>query len=93
MPIDLIVFFWYDNIRKIYATCIKSENTIKESSIMLRSWKKLISVVLGLTILLSTLSFVSAGASSADEAGITDAAGWFESAYAEWSPIVGADSF
>jgi hypothetical protein len=60
---------------------------------MLRSWKKIISVVLGLTILLSTLSFVPAGASSGDEAGITDAGGWFESAYAEWSPIGGADSY
>jgi hypothetical protein len=42
---------------------------------MLRSWKKFISVVLGLTILLSTLSFVPAGASSLDEPGITDAEG------------------
>ena len=60
---------------------------------MLRSWKKIISVVLGLTILLSTLSFVPAGASSFDESGITEAAGWFESAYAEWSSIGGADSY
>ena len=54
---------------------------------------RVISIILGLAILLSTLSFVPASASSSSEAGIVDAAGWFESAYAKWSPIDGADSY
>ena len=54
---------------------------------------KIISVILGLTILFSTFLFVPAGAVPTAESGITDAQGWFESAYAEWAPITGADSY
>ena len=58
---------------------------------MLRSRTKILSVILGLAILFSTLAIVPAGAASTS--GITDAAGWFESAYAEWAPIANADSY
>ncbi len=59
---------------------------------MLRLWKKALSIVLGLTIILSTLALVPAGASM-PSSGIAQAGGWFESAYAEWAPIDGADGY
>ncbi len=54
---------------------------------------KILSVILGLTLLFSALSFIPAGASQSSGFGITDANGWFESAYAEWVPINGANSY
>ena len=58
---------------------------------MLRSRTRILSVILSLTMLFSALAIVPASAAGAS--GITDAAGWFESAYAEWTPIAGADSY
>ena len=53
---------------------------------------KLISLCLTLAILLSAALAVLPVASAAGE-GITASGGWFESAYAEWSAISGADSY
>jgi pectate lyase len=60
---------------------------------MLLSRKRIISVILGLALLLSALTLVPASASSSSVQTIFDAGGWFESAYAEWTPIDGADSY
>ena len=60
---------------------------------MLLSRKRIISVILGLAVLLSALTLVPASASASSEQGISDAGGWFESAYAEWTPIDGADGY
>ena len=59
---------------------------------MLRSKIRFCATVLVLAMLLSAFSFVPASAAEVT-GGITDAAGWFESAYAEWTPIAGADSY
>ena len=53
--------------------------------------RKILSLALALTMI---ISIVSAGCISASAAGgITNAGGWFESAYAEWSAIDGADGY
>ncbi len=57
---------------------------------MLKS--KIFSLVLSISMILSML-FVFAVGTSAAEGNITNAQGWFESAYAEWSPISGADGY
>ncbi|MBQ8413638.1 MAG: hypothetical protein IJX58_00125 [Clostridia bacterium] len=54
--------------------------------------KKILTAVLIFTIVLSV--FAALGISSfATGSGITEAAGWFESAYAEWAPVSGADGY
>ena len=56
---------------------------------MTRFREKAVSLVIILTMLISLISVSSA----AEESGITDAGGWFESAYAEWAPVSGADGY
>ena len=58
---------------------------------MLRFKKRFCSVALILALFISLLAVVPVSAAGAS--GITDAAGWFESAYAEWAPISGAESY
>ena len=53
---------------------------------------KITSVILLLTMLISMLAFSAVGASAVDS-GITEAGGWLESAYVEWSPVEGADGY
>ena len=60
---------------------------------MLRSKARLCSLVLVLAMLLSALTVVPASASAKDASGIKSASGWFESAYAEWTPIADADGY
>ena len=60
---------------------------------MLRSKTKFCAVALSLAMLISMLVIVPASAADARAAGITGAEGWFESAYAEWTPVSGADSY
>ena len=59
---------------------------------MLRSKTRLCSAILVMAMFLSLLTFAPIGAAAATE-GITDASGWFESAYAEWAPISGASGY
>ena len=51
-----------------------------------------LSLILAMALLLSLLSIMSVGASAAPS-GITEASGWLESAYAEWSAIEGATGY
>jgi pectate lyase len=44
-------------------------------------------------MLISLLTVAPASATEAKSSGITDASGWFESAYAEWTPVSGAESY
>ena len=60
---------------------------------MLHSKTKLCSAILALAMILSLISIFPASASAVASDGITDASGYFESAYAEWTPISGADSY
>ena len=60
---------------------------------MLRSKTRFCAIVLTLAMLLSVLAIVPVSAQGSGSGGITEAVGWFESAYAEWSPISGADSY
>ena len=59
---------------------------------MLRSKARFYATILVLAILLSAFAFVPAGAAEASGT-VTDAAGWFESAYAEWKPISGTSGY
>ena len=59
---------------------------------MLHFKKKFPAIALIFALLISVFAFAPASASTGGE-GIVDAAGWFESAYAEWKPISGADSY
>ena len=59
---------------------------------MLHFKKKIFSLALIVTLLLSVFAVAPASASSTD-GGIVEADGWFESAYAEWKSISGADSY
>ena len=59
---------------------------------MLRSKAKICATVLVLAMLLSAFAFVPAGATEVSGV-VTDASGWFESAYAEWTPFSGASSY
>ncbi len=54
--------------------------------------RKIIGLVLALSMLVS-LFFVMATGISAADSGITEAQGWFESAYAEWAAVSGADGY
>ena len=54
--------------------------------------KRIIGLILAVSMLAS-LFFVMASGSAAASAGITAAQGWFESAYAEWTPVSGADGY
>ena len=54
--------------------------------------RKILSIALVMTILLSILSVLTIGVSAA-EGTITKAQGWFESAYAEWTPVSGASGY
>ena len=58
---------------------------------MLHFKKKICSIALILTLLLSVFAFAPASADGGE--GFENAAGWFESAYAEWKPISGADGY
>ena len=60
---------------------------------MLRSKARLCAIVLTLAMLFSALAVVPTFAQESASVGITEAGGWFESAYAEWLPISGADSY
>ena len=59
---------------------------------MLHFKKKFPAIALIFALLISVFAFAPASAATGGE-GIVDAAGWFESAYAEWKPISGADSY
>ena len=59
---------------------------------MLRSKARICATVLVLAMLLSAFAFVPAGATEVSGV-VTDASGWFESAYAEWTPFSGASSY
>ena len=54
---------------------------------------KSISLVLVLGLIFSALFSVMPLASSSDGQGITESAGWFESAYAEWAAVPGAEGY
>ena len=54
--------------------------------------RKILSLLLVLSMLLS-LVIISGISASASQAGVIEAGGWFESAYAEWAPISGADGY
>ena len=54
--------------------------------------KKIVSLILAITMLVSLIS-VMAVSSFAATSGITAFGGWFESAYVEWSSIDGADGY
>ena len=58
---------------------------------MLHFTKKICSIALILTLLLAVFAFAPASADGGE--GFEKAAGWFESAYAEWKPISGADGY
>ena len=60
---------------------------------MLRSKARICSIVLAVAMLFSLLTVVPATAADGGSTGINKAAGWFESAYAEWSPISGSQSY
>lgn len=53
--------------------------------------KRFLGLFLALTLILSSIVIAPTSASAAT--GFTDAKGWFESAYAEWSAIAGADGY
>ena len=53
---------------------------------------KILSIVILLAMLISVVPAVSVVA-FASESGITEAEGWFESAYAVWAPVSGADGY
>ena len=59
---------------------------------MSQTKRRIISLILTLSMLLSAFTILAVG-SSAASSGIIDAAGWFESAYAEWSAVSGADGY
>ena len=54
--------------------------------------RKIFSVLLILALVISTFVVLTTGVNAASNS-IIDANGWFESAYAEWSPISGADGY
>ncbi len=54
--------------------------------------KKVFCLILVASMLIAAMSVMCVGASAAS-AGITDAQGWFESAYVEWSAVSGADGY
>ena len=60
---------------------------------MSQATRKIVCLALSFTLLISMISVMAIGASALDSTGITDAAGWFESAYAEWAPVSGADGY
>ncbi len=60
---------------------------------MTRFGEKFVSLMIILTMLISLISVTSVGSFAAEESGIIDAEGWFESAYAEWAPVSGADGY
>ena len=53
--------------------------------------KRILSLILSLALVVSSVVIMPISASAAT--GITDAKGWFESAYAEWTAVSGADSY
>ena len=59
---------------------------------MLKNKTKIFSFILVLAMLASLLPAIAVFASAAST-GITNAGGWFESAYAEWVPVSGANSY
>ena len=54
--------------------------------------RRIVGIVLSIAMLVSLL-FATTINGSAASAGITNAGGWFESAYAEWTPVSGADGY
>ena len=54
--------------------------------------RKIISLILAITMLVSLVSVMTVTGFAASGA-ITEVGGWFESAYVEWSPIDGADGY
>ena len=60
---------------------------------MSQKTSKIYCLIITLAMLLSMLPIMVIGTSAASASGITDAAGWFESAYAEWAPVSGASGY
>ena len=58
----------------------------------MKNLKKTLSFVLVASMLIAAMSLSCIGASAASS-GITDAQGWFESAYVEWSAVSGVDGY
>lgn len=59
---------------------------------MKKTLQKLLSTMLMFSLIIPMLSALSLGIEAASN-GITDADGWFESAYAEWAAVPGADGY
>ena len=59
---------------------------------MSKNRTKIFSLILVLAMLASLLPMITVGASAAT-AGISNEGGWFESAYAEWTPVSGATGY
>ena len=55
--------------------------------------RKAVSLILAAVMLVSLLSVTVVGSFATTDSGITEAAGWFESAYVEWAPISGAEGY
>ncbi|MBO7195803.1 MAG: hypothetical protein J6V80_00530 [Clostridia bacterium] len=58
---------------------------------MTNTKRRIISAILCLAMFISLVSVIAVGSYAAES--VTDAAGWFESAYAEWAPVSGADGY
>ena len=59
---------------------------------MKASEKKILTAAIAFALILSVFTAIGI-CSAAIDSGITEASGWFESAYAEWAPVSGADGY